>query len=107
MRSSPKYLAALLLPLAVTAGAAAAPATPEAVVFRCTNPASGASWDINVNFARKLVDMYPADINDRWISWHDITQGGYYDLERRTGELTVRFASSTGGYFLHDRCRAG
>jgi hypothetical protein len=97
----------VLLSLTAATIARAAPAAPEAAVFRCTNPASGASWDIKVDFARNFVDAFPADISERWISWHDTAHGGLYDLDRTTGELTVRFASSTGGYFLYDKCRAG
>jgi hypothetical protein len=99
--------ALVLLSLAAATAAPGAAAAPEAAVFRCTNPASGANWDIRVDFARNLVDMFPAEISRRWISWHDTAQGGYYDLDRATGALTVRFASSTGGYFLYDTCRAG
>jgi hypothetical protein len=35
-------------------------------------------------------------------SWHDVTDGGNYTLDRQSGDLTV--ALSTGGYFLHERC---
>lgn len=98
-------LALVLLSLSAAAIARAAPAAPA--VFRCTNTASGASWDIKVDFARHFVDAFPAEISERWISWHDTAHGGLYDLDRRTGELIVRFASSTGGYFLYDKCRAG
>jgi hypothetical protein len=101
------YLAAFLMSLTAAATAQAAPAAPEAAVFRCTNPVSGASWNIKVDFARNLVDAFPADISTRWISWHDTDQGGYYDLDRASGDLTVRFASATGGYFLYDKCHAG
>jgi hypothetical protein len=98
---------ALILPsFVLAASAVAAPGSPPAV-FRCTNPTSGTSWDISVDYARNRVDAFPAEISDRWISWHDTAQGGFYDLDRLTGELTVRFASSTGGYFLYDKCRAG
>lgn len=75
-------------------------------MFSCTNPASGATWEIKVDYARNLVDAFSADISDRWISWRDTAKGGIYDLDRSNGELTVRFASSTGGYFLYDKCRA-
>ena len=50
------------------------------------------------------VDSYPAHIDDAKISWHDPTDGGNYTLDRKSGDLTVIVASSTGGYFLHDRC---
>ena len=71
----------------------------------CTNPASGASWQIKVDYDRSTVDSNPARIRDTMISWHDATDGGNYTLDRKSGNLTVVVASSTGGYFLHDRCK--
>lgn len=71
----------------------------------CINPASGASWQIKIDYDRSTVDANPARISDAEISWHDATDGGNYTLDRRSGNLTVIVASSTGGYFLHDRCR--
>jgi hypothetical protein len=100
-----KCFAASALLLAITGAAPAAAA--DGAVFRCTNPASGASWEIRVDYRRNLVDSFPAEISERWISWHDTAQGGHYDLDRSSGDLTVRFASSTGGYFLYDKCRPG
>jgi hypothetical protein len=70
----------------------------------CTNPASGTRWQIRVDYERSTVDSYPARITDGGISWHDASDGGNYTLDRRSGDLTVVVASSTGGYFLHDRC---
>jgi hypothetical protein len=90
---------------------AAATATPSFgaqsadSVFTCTNPASGAGWQIKINFQASTVDSNPARISNRTISWHDPTDGGNYTLDRSTGDLTVVVASSTGGYFIHDRCR--
>jgi hypothetical protein len=74
-------------------------------VFNCTNPASGAGWQIKINFQASTVDSNPARISSSTISWHDRTDGGNYSLDRSTGNLTVVMASSTGGYFIHDRCR--
>ena len=51
------------------------------------------------------MDSNPAPISDAEISWHDKTDGGNYTLDRKSGKLTVIIASSTGGYFLYDRCR--
>jgi hypothetical protein len=90
-------LTGLALP---NAGAAEAPA-----ILTCTNLVSGASWQISIDFSRKTVDSNPARISSTEISWHDAKDGGNYQLDRKSGELTVIFASSTGGYFLHDRCR--
>jgi hypothetical protein len=74
-------------------------------VFDCTNLASGAGWQIRVNFQTHTVDSNAAQISRSTISWHDPTDGGNYSLDRSTGNLTVVIASSTGGYFIHDRCR--
>ncbi len=92
----------------VSAGVPAAPSfgAPNAEsVFNCTNLASGAAWQIKINFHASTVDSNPARINNSTISWHDPTDGGNYSLDRSTGNLTVVIASSTGGYFIHDRCR--
>jgi len=70
----------------------------------CVNPAGGASWPVVVDLDRRLVDSQAATINDKWISWHP-TGGGVYELERATGKLEFRAASSTGGFFLHYTCR--
>jgi hypothetical protein len=72
--------------------------------LRCTNPASGASWPIVVDLDHGRVDSLSATITDKLISWHDPKQG-FFDLERTTGKLQFRNASSTGGYFLHYTCR--
>jgi hypothetical protein len=90
----------------VSAGAPAAPSlgaqSPESV-FNCTNLASGVGWQIKINFQASTVDSNPARISSSTISWHDPT--GSYSLDRSSGNLTVVIASSTGGYFIHDRCR--
>jgi hypothetical protein len=72
--------------------------------LRCANSASGANWPIVVDLGHGRVDSYPATITAEWISWHDPKQG-FFDLERATGQLQLRNASSTGGYFLHYVCR--
>jgi hypothetical protein len=71
--------------------------------LRCTNPASGTSWQITVDLDHSTVDSQPAKITDSWISWPDPKQGAY-DLERATGKLQFRNASSTGGYYLFYTC---
>lgn len=76
-----------------------------ALHLRCTNPVSGTSWPVVVDLDHQRVDSFPAEISDKWISWHDPAQG-FFDLERTTGKLEMRNASSTGGYFLHYVCRA-
>jgi hypothetical protein len=72
--------------------------------LRCTNLASGASWPIVVDIDHHRVDALSATVTDKWISWHDPNRG-FFDLDRATGELQLRNASSTGGYFLHYSCR--
>jgi hypothetical protein len=74
--------------------------------LRCTNPASGASWPITVDLDHSRVDSLAATITDGWINWHDPKQG-VFELERATGRLQFRNASSTGGYFLYYTCRQG
>ncbi len=94
---------------ALAAGMALPPlnceAQPSETAISCTNPASGATWQIRINYDRGTVDSNPARISDAEISWHDATDGGNYTLDRKSGNLTVIVASSTGGYFLYDRCR--
>ena len=80
-------------------------AKPGETAITCTNPASGATWQIRIDYDRGAVDSNPARISDATISWHDQSDGGNYTLDRKTGNLTVIVASSTGGYFLYDRCR--
>jgi hypothetical protein len=102
-----RHLAAAIAVL-MTCGAAAPIAgqpQPRAPVITCTNPASGATWQISIDYDRATVDAYPARVSDAEISWHDAKDGGNYTLDRRSGNLTVIVASSTGGYFLHDHCR--
>jgi hypothetical protein len=91
----------------VTVGAAASAVGADhgETAITCTNPVSGTSWQIRVDYDRGTVDSYPARIGDAKISWHDATDGGNYTLDRKTGNLTVVVASSTGGYFLYDRCK--
>ena len=73
-------------------------------VMTCTNPTSGASWRIVIDYGRASVDANPARITAGAISWYDPKDGGNYTLDRRSGDLTVSVASSTGGYFRHSRC---
>jgi hypothetical protein len=97
------WVAVLAAGAAVTASAAA-PAPSGQSTVTCSNPASGATWQIRIDYDRGTVDSYPARVGDAEISWHDVKDGGYYTLDRQSGALTVVVASSTGGYFLHDRC---
>lgn len=103
------YLTRLVAIVALMTGVATVavlgqPGLP-AQAITCTNPASGATWRIRIDYDRARVDSNPARIGETEISWHDAKDGGNYTLDRRSGRLTVIMASSTGGYFLHDRCR--
>jgi hypothetical protein len=99
-------------PLAVSAGALAlilatpviAYAQHGAKAVTCTNNSSGASWQINIDYDHGTVDSIPANFSDGEISWHT-TDGQNFKLDRKSGDLTVVLASSTGGSFLYDRCK--
>src|SRR5271163_17783 len=98
---------------AMIAASAACAASPSAlytarageVGVSCTNPVSGASWQIAIDYDRKTVDSNPARIDEIDISWRDSKDGWNYTLDRKSGALTVILASATGGNFLHDQCR--
>jgi len=70
----------------------------------CTNPVSGASWQIMIDYRKATVDSNRANISGAEISWFDPKDGGNYTLDRKSGDLTASVASSTGGYFRHGRC---
>jgi hypothetical protein len=70
----------------------------------CTNPASGTSWQIVIDYRRATVDTNPAQISPDEISWFDPKDRGNYTLDRKSGDLTASVASSTGGYFRRGRC---
>ncbi len=91
----------LAVTLAWGAGAAHA-ATPPATLH-CTNTTSGATWDIPVDLAHGTVDQVPARITPRIIAWKDSTLH-YWEFHRATGALDMHVASSTGGFYLTDRC---
>jgi hypothetical protein len=102
-----RILAAWFAALAGSAGASAIgeSASRGEAEITCTNPASGTNWQINIDFDNRTVDSNPARINEATISWHNAADGGNYVLDRKSGALTVVVASSTGGYFIHDRCK--
>jgi hypothetical protein len=88
----------MLLASAGTAGAA------ENLKLRCINPASGTAWGIVVDLNHRRVDDAAAEISDRTIAWRD-RENRIYELDRPTGALRMRNASSTGGYFLYYTCK--
>jgi hypothetical protein len=95
----------LLLGVAsLASGTVTSPLFGAEQVLTCTNLVSQAKWQIKIDFAARTVDSNPAQISSAEISWHDATDGGNYTLDRKSGALTVIVASSTGGYFIHDRC---
>ena len=94
---------AALAAAAIAASGRAAEADGLAVT--CTNPFSGASWQIAIDYDLKTVDSNPASIDETEISWRDAKDGWRYTLDRKSGALTVILASATGGNFLHDQCQ--
>ena len=102
IRSLMAFLA--LAAAAVGGGGVGRAATPAESAFTCTNPASGTTWQIKVDYAHNTVDANAASISDSKISWHDAKDGGNYTLDRKSGSLTFVAPSSTGGYFIFDRC---
>ena len=74
--------------------------------FQWTNPKSGTTWDVKVDYDRSAADSFPAEITGSQIAWHDTLHGGYYYLDRASGALTFLNASSTGGYATHHTCQA-
>ena len=93
-----------LLGVLLPASAGALEASHGEALMTCTNPASGHKWQLKIDYDHATADAYPAQISDAQISWKDASDGGNYTLDRKSGELTAVFASSTGGYFLHHRC---
>ncbi len=94
-------IAAIMLSAAAGGASAAQPALQQ---WRCRNAASGASWTVSVDAAANRVDRFAATITQRWASWRDPARG-FFDLDLRSGDLQMRNASSTGGYFMHFQCR--
>jgi hypothetical protein len=92
-------LAAAIVVPAFSRGAQA-----DGVAVTCTNPFSGWSWQIAIDYDHETVDSNPARISDTEISWRDAKDGWNYTLDRKSGKLTVILASATGGNFLYDHC---
>ena len=94
-----------ILSISLSASAIAGEVQRGEAAINCTNPASGANWQVRIDYDRSTADSYPARISETQVSWRDTSDGGNYTLDRKSGELTVIVASSTGGYFLHHRCK--
>ncbi|MBV9017095.1 MAG: hypothetical protein JO213_09690 [Alphaproteobacteria bacterium] len=101
-----RVLATGVASIAILIPAISGIAQQEAAVT-CTNPASGASWQISIDYAKATVDSQPARISQGQISWFDPKDLGNNTLDRKTGDLTTSIASSTGGYFRRARCDLG
>ena len=93
-----------VLTAVVAAVAAPAAAQPSEVAITCTNPYSGVSWQITIDYRKPAVDANPAQVTASAISWFDPTDGGNYTLDRKSGDLVGSVGSSTGGYFRRGRC---
>lgn len=104
-RSIAGGIAALATAIILPVIGGAAPAGQTAIT--CTNVASGANWQIKIDYENSTVDSNPAQVSDTKISWRDAKDGGNYTLDRKSGDLTFVAASSTGGYFVYHRCRLG
>jgi hypothetical protein len=102
---SSRALALSACALGFIASALSALAQPGEIAVTCTNPHSGATWQIRIDYTRSMVDSNPARISDATISWRDAKDGWNYTLDRKSGKLTVILASSTGGSFLYDQCK--
>ncbi len=104
LRTRPLAVVIGVLVLGIASAAITAATLRADTAITCTNPASGMSWQIKIDYDHNTVDSNPATINSSQISWHDADDGGNYTLDRKSGKLTVIVASSTGGYFLYDQC---
>jgi hypothetical protein len=94
-----------ILGVVVGAPIGSAKAKDGPATMTCTNPSSGTTWQIRIDYDRGTVDSFPATISAAEISWRDTRDAGNYTLDRKSGHLRVAVPSSTGGYFLHDQCK--
>jgi hypothetical protein len=92
------------LAAALAVGATNGTAQENVTAITCTNPASGASWQITIDYRKATVDANPAEFKRAEISWFDPKDRGNYRLDRTSGDLKATVASSTGGYFRRGRC---
>jgi hypothetical protein len=79
-------------------------AQAQATAVTCSNPVSGAHWQIMIDYQKSTVDSYPAEITVAEISWFDPKDGGYYSIDRQSGDLITALGSSTGGWLRHNHC---
>lgn len=107
LRTRPLAVVIAASAVSVAAPAISAEAQHGQAAITCTNPYSGTSWQIRIDYDGSTVDANPASISDSEISWRDATNGWYYTLNRKSGDLKVILASATGGNFLYDHCQLG
>ena len=86
-------------------GGAARAADHGVAALKCRNAASGAHWEMRVDYARGTVDSLPARISPDRISWFDPQDGGHYTFDRESGDLVTILGSSTGGWLRRNSCR--
>jgi len=87
----------------LTAGLAG-PSYAAEVPVTCVNTASGATWQISIDYDKSTVNANPAQIGSADITWHSAKDNRNYTLDRKSGALTEIVPSSTGGYFIDHRC---
>lgn len=108
LRIATSFHGRLIAGLAVLAFPTIAIAAEEsAAAVTCTNPVSGASWQIVIDYGKGSVDANPAEITPAKITWFDPKDGGNDTLDRKSGDFTAIIASSTGGYFRRAHCDLG
>jgi hypothetical protein len=98
-------IATAVMAAALLLGASVPRAQANESAITCTNPASGASWQIKIDYAKSAVDSNAASISEATISWRDAKDLRNYTLDRKTGKLTVILASATGGNFIYAQCK--
>ena len=94
-----------IIGIAVLSASLGAHAGARETSVTCVNPTSGTHWQIRIDYDRRTVDSNSASISTSEISWRDASDGGNYTLDRKSGDLTMVAASSTGGYFMHHHCK--
>ena len=97
-------LAAVLV-IGIATPAVSAEAQHGERAITCMNQSSGATWQIKIDYDHNTVDSNPARISDAKISWRDAKDGWRYTLDRKSGNLTVVLASTTGGNMYFHRCK--
>ena len=79
---------AVMAGLAIGVATCNGEAQEKETAITCTNPVSGASWQITIDYRTSTVDSHPAEITRGAISWFDPKDGGNYTLDLRSGDLT-------------------